>query len=218
MWQTLQPIIDSLFVGPLWPASVLILIVFGYLLVSLVTTLDIDTPDADLNADGWQSLGGTTLRWLHLDTIPLVLWVGLFATANWLIAYILWNAFDSSHYAPTLVTSALLATRNAVMAGVITKVVTAPLVPYLAKSYGYDDESLIGNTAIVSSGEATPRFGQAKFDTGGAPLLLNIRTDGPHLTKGTVVRILAYEPSKRTYLVTPLSVSDSTVAYNESQT
>lgn len=215
MWQTLQPVIDSLFVGPLWPASVLLLLVIGYLALSLITAVDFDGPDFDLDAHGWQSLGAATLKWLHLDTIPIVIWAGVFACVNWLLAYILWNSFDSQGVEPKLVTSALLAIRNGVIAGVITRYTTTPMLPYLAKGLAYDDESLVGQTAIISSGEATPQFGQAKYDTGGAPLLLNVRTDGQHAIKGTKVRILAYEPRKRTYTVTPISAPEITVISNE---
>lgn len=215
MWQWLQPVIDSLFVGPLWPASVLLLLVISYLAISLITSIDFDGPDIDLDANAWQSLGATTLRWLHLDTIPIVIWAGIFACVNWLLAYILWNSFDSLRYEPTLTTSALLAARNGVLAGLVTRYATTPMLPYLAKGLAYDDESLVGQTAIISSGEATPQFGQAKYDTGGAPLLLNIRTDGPHVIKGTKVRIVAFEPSKRTYTVTPISASETDVISNE---
>ena len=206
--------IESLFVGPVWPASVLLLLVLGYLLLSLVSSLDFDTPEVDFDTHGWQSLGASTLRWLHMDTIPIVIWGGLFACFNWLLAYILWSAFDSARHQPTLLVSVVLAIRNGVIAAVITKFVTAPLEPYLGKGAVYSEETLVGQSCIVSSGEATPSFGQAKYDTGGAPLLLNIRTDGPHLIKGTRVRIVSFDPSKRTYFVTADSIDPATGAPN----
>jgi hypothetical protein len=209
VWQSLQPIIESLFVGPVWPASVLLLLVLGYLLLSLGIALDLDSPDLDFDAHGMQSLGAATLRWLHLDTIPIAIWGGLFACVNWLLAYILWNAFDSARHDPTWLPSLLLATRNGVIAAVITKFATAPLAPYFGDAEVYSEETLIGQSCIVSSGEATATFGQAKFNTGGAPLLLNIRTDGPHLVKGTSVRIIAFDPSKRIYSVTPSAAADT---------
>lgn len=202
MWQSLQPLIESLFVGPVWPASVLLLLVLGYLILSLGASWDMDGPDLEVDAHVWQSLGAATLRWLHLDAIPVVIWGGLFACINWLLAYILWNAFDSARHEPTLLVSATLAARNAIIAAVITKFATAPLAPYLGGGTVYGEETLIGRSCVVSSGEATPTFGQAKYDTGGAPLLLNIRTDGPHLAKGTAVRIIAFDPTKRVYSVT----------------
>lgn len=202
MWQSLQSFIDALFVGPVWPASVLLLLVLGYLLLSLVTTFGLESAEVDLDAHGWQGLGASTLSWLHLDTIPIAVWGGLFACFNWLLAYILWNVIDAAAHEPTLLTSSILATRNAVIAAVLTKVVTAPLASYFGNAARYDEQTLVGRCCVVASGEATPTFGQAKFDTGGAPLLLNIRTDGLHLTKGTVVRIVAFDADRRTYLVT----------------
>jgi len=83
-----------------------------------------------------------------------------------------------------------------------TKLVTGPLVPYLSQSPTFSEETIIGEPCVISSGEATPSFGQAKCDTGGAPLLLNIRTDGPTLLKGTVAIIVAYDTERRLYTVT----------------
>lgn len=217
MWPALQPLIDSLFVGPVWPASVLLILVFVYLGLSLITSFDLGGDGVDLDGDthGWQSLGAASWRWFHLDSIPIVVWGGIFAAFHWLLAYILWNAFDSSRYEPTWLVTVLLTVRNATIAALLTRTVTTPLVPYLAKRYGYDDESLIGSTAIVSSGQATATYGQAKYDTGGAPLLLNIRTAGELVVKGTAVRIVSYEPAKRVYIVTPDPDSPATVFPDE---
>jgi len=204
MWQGLQAAIDSLFVGPLWPASVLVLIVVGYLVVSLIGMVDFEGPNLDLSieSDGWQSLGAGTLRWFHLGPIPIVLWLGCFAIFNWLIAFGLWTYFESDDYLPTLTESAILSARNAVLAAFVTKLVTGPLVPYLGDSPSFNEETIIGERCIVSSGEATATFGQAKYSTGGAPLLLNIRTDGAHLVKGDLAIIVAYDTERRIYTVT----------------
>jgi len=204
MWQGLQAAIDSLFVGPLWPASVLVLIVVGYLVVSLIGMVDFEGPNLDLSieSDGWQSLGAGTLRWFHLGPIPIVLWLGCFAIFNWLIAFGLWTYFESDDYLPTLTESAILSARNAVLAAFVTKLATGPLVPYLGDPPSFNEETIIGERCIVSSGEATTTFGQAKYSTGGAPLLLNIQTDGAHLVKGDLAIIVAYDTERRIYTVT----------------
>ncbi len=202
MWEATQAAFDSIFVGPIWPASVLVLLVVGYLVLALLGAVDFDGPDLTLEGDGWESIGASTLRWFNLGTIPIILWAGCFAVFNWLVAYGLWYFYEATRYEPTLLNSALLATRNAVIAVFITKFVTKPLVPYLADSPTYSEETIIGQRCVISSGEATPTFGQAKFLTDGAPLLLNVRTDGPHLTKGSTAVIAAYDPTKRLYTVT----------------
>lgn len=209
MWQAVGPLIDSMFVGPIWPASVLLLLVLAYLGIALFASIDIHGADLDLNSDGWQSLGASSIRWLNLDKIPIVVWLGIFAGLQWMIAYIGWHAYDASRHQPTWLPTIWLAIRNATLAGMLTRWITAWMAPYVGGHAGYDQETLLGGTAVVSSGEATPEFGQAKYDTGGAPLLLNIRTDGPHLVKGTQVRLVFFEPTKRTYVVTPLIEPDT---------
>ncbi|MGV3485593.1 MAG: hypothetical protein ACO1RT_14350 [Planctomycetaceae bacterium] len=206
MWDSLQAAIDSLFIGPMWPASVLVLIIVGYLVLALVGAVDFDGPDWAVDADGWQSLGATSLRWFHLGTVPVIFWVGCFSILQWLIAYGLWHFFESSRYTPTLTESLLLAGRNAVLAALATKLVTGPLVPHLSEAPTFNEETIIGESCVICSSEATPTFGQAKYKTGGAPLLLNIRTDGVRLVKGDVATIVAYDTERRLYTVTASSV------------
>ena len=206
MWDALEPAIDSLFVGPMWPASVLVLLVVGYLALALLGVAELDGPDIGVEGDGWQSLGASSLRWLHLGAIPIILWVGCFSILQWLIAYGLWHFYESSRYVPTLTESVILAGRNAILAALATKVVTGPLVPYLSDAPTFSEETIIGEQCVVCSSEATATFGQAKYKTGGAPLLLNIRTDGTRLAKGDVATIVAYDTERRLYTVTSDSV------------
>jgi hypothetical protein len=142
--------------------------------------------------------------------VPIILWLGCFAVFQWLIAYGLWHYFESARYVPTLSESALLTARNAIIAAMATKIVTGPLVPYLASSATFSEETIIGEPCVISSGEATPTFGQARYNTGGAPLLLNIRTDGPTLVKGTLAIIVAYDTERRLYTVTQESTDNVT--------
>jgi len=78
---------------------------------------------------------------------------------------------------------------------------------FLANSF--ESKSLIGQEAEISSYDASPENGQVKFKTNGAPLLLNVRTDGPHLAKGTRVWITHYDSTKRLYIVSPTTTAAS---------
>ena len=71
----------------------------------------------------------------------------------------------------------------------------------------FESKSLIGKEAEISSYEATSEHGQVKYKTDAAPLLLNVRTDGPHLEKGTRVWITHYDPKRRVYIVSATTTS-----------
>jgi len=225
---------EQLFVGPLWPASILVCLMVLYALAAVIGLVDfgIDAPEVDLDtaidvdvdidtpeppdADGvpvgsdfLQGLGAASMRWTNFGRVPVVIWGGLFALGFWTISYLLWHGFDAQRYQPTLSTSTLLTIRNVVLAVAVTKVFTQPLVRYFVAPPSYDQHTLIGATCEVCTSEATPEFGQARFRTNAAPLLLNIRSDGPHLRRGEEVRIVGFhDREKRIYKVAPLSTEN----------
>lgn len=223
-----------MFVGPVWPASILVCLLVIYTLLGLIGLIDfgfdipgldmdpgldadvsvdlpgVDVPDVELpdgvhvDVDFLHGVGATTVRWTNFGRVPIVLWGGLFSVAFWSISYGLWHTYDSRNHDPTWIPSILLAIRNVVMATAITKLLTQPLLGYFVDPPSYDHRRLLGATCEICTLEATSRFGQAKFRTNAAPLLLNVRTDGPHIPKGTEVRIIGFDKEKRIYKVTHL--------------
>tara|TARA_R110002073_G_scaffold46789_7_gene127470 strand:+ start:31456 stop:32145 length:690 start_codon:yes stop_codon:yes gene_type:complete len=214
---------NRMFVGPLWPASILICLLVVYTILAIIGLVDFgfDVPDVDLDvpdvgvdlpdgemisvdADLLQGLGGAAVRWTNFGRIPIVLWGGIFSVAFWGISYWLWHSFDSARYSPDWLPSILLSIRNFVIATGITKAITQPMLGYFVDPPSYDESRMVGGTCEITTSEATPEFGQAKFRTNAAPLLLNVRTDGAHIPKGTEVRIVGFEKQKRIYIVTNL--------------
>ena len=234
-----------MFVGPVWPASILVCLMVMYTLVALIGLIDLDlsAPDVDMDLDmdvgmdmdvggdigtpdldavdfdvaagdadighagGFDFLTGfaaTTVRWSNFGRVPLVIWFGVFTVLYWTVSYGLWHGFDSSNHEPIWLPSILLGIRNFVIAVIATKFVTQPVVGKFSPPPGYDKDRLLGATCEISSITATPTFGQAKFRTNAAPLLLNVRTNGSEIPKGTEVRIIDFDPSKRIYTVTEI--------------
>ncbi|KAA5540261.1 DUF1449 domain-containing protein [Roseiconus nitratireducens] len=242
MEQALTEFVGRMFVGPVWPASLLVCLMVFYTLIAVLglIDLDLDVPDMDAgipsdlgvpdldapdlggpDLDGVQletgggdfdvgeagtldfisGIAATTVRWTNFGRVPLVIWVGAFTVIFWAISYGLWHYLDASRYAPTWLVSILLAARNFVLATIVTKFVTQPAVGKFTPPPGYDTERLLGATCEISSIAASPSFGQAKFRTNAAPLLLNVRTKESEIPKGTEVRIIDYDSSKRIYTV-----------------
>ena len=237
MEQAFTDFASRMFVGPVWPASLLVCLMVMYTLVALfgLIDLDLDAPDFDLDADvsidagtpdleasafdvsggdgdldigeagSFEFLSGiaaTTVRWSNFGRVPLVIWFGAFTVIFWTISYGLWHGFDSSSHEPLWIPSILLGIRNGVLAIIVTKYATQPAVGKFLPEPGYDKERLLGATCEISSIKASPTFGQAKFRTNAAPLLLNVRTKGTEIPKGTEVRIVDFDHIKRIYTVT----------------
>ncbi len=214
MSQRFTEFIEQIFVGPVWPASVLVGLLVAYVLIAVLGLIDFGTGIGDLfdletdlspettNHGGLLGgIGAATLRWMNLERLPLILWLAVFIVIYWALSYGLWYGFDTRRYEPTLMTSSLLAIRNGVIAIGITKFLTAPLNRIFIPAETYGPGDLIGRTCTVSSGEVDRSYGQANFATDAAPLLLNIRTDGECLPKGTRVEIVAYDADSRVYKV-----------------
>lgn len=202
-----------LFVGPVWPASILVCLLAIYTLLALIGLVDLDvdmpdieTPDldTDVDLDALQGIGAASVRWTNFGRVPVVIWGGIFTLGFWIVSYLLWHQFDARRYEPTLIASMLLCLRNIVIATGIAKVCTQPMIKHFIAAPAYDQSRLIGATCEIISMEATPQYGQARFRTDAAPLLLNVRTDGPHIDKGKEVRIVGFDSKTRVYQVTTL--------------
>ncbi len=140
-------------------------------------------------------------QWLNVRDMPLMFWMAVFAAVWWIVSAIWWLVVDRWILdEPGVIWSSILMFRNLLCSLPITKLATIPLKGWEYSSH-LDARSLIGRECEISSSEASPTFGQVKFKTDGAPLLLNVRTDGAYLAKGARVWITHYDPVKRIYLV-----------------
>ena len=163
-----------------------------------------DAPDG-AGIDFLHGIGAGSVRATNFGRVPLVIWGGIFTVAFWSVSYFLWHVFESGLFSPAgWFSSTLLSFPNVVLAVVVTKGATQPMLKHFVPPTKYGHEKLLGATCEICTMEATEEFGQAKFRTNAAPLLLNVRTDGPHIPKGTEVRIIGFDRDKRIYRVTHL--------------
>lgn len=223
--ETVKGLLETAFTGPVWPASVMLafLLIYAILILVGVADADLENPDfgsgGDLgdtaggaigggggseisdSIDSLGSLGATTVRWLNLSRVPLFVWTGVFGFAWWVISLVLWEGFDRHRYEPTLLASLLLAARNVVLGVAVTKLATSPMTHWFERNSFYRADRLIGQECEISTSEATPQFGRAKYKTDAAPLLLNVRTTGETLTKGQRAKIVDFDTQTRIYTV-----------------
>lgn len=208
-------ILEPFLTAPVFPATILMVIVVGWALLWLVGVLGIDSPDVgspdtpDL-AEAAGSLGGAVFQWLNLSTLPLVFWVSIFAIAWWSVSLGFWSFYDQTAAEADVSEVIPQILRNAALALGATKLITNFMVGWFQSGESYNRDTLIGTTCEVWTATATANSGQARVPTDAAPLLLNIRTDGPDLPRGTLVEIVDYDPQRRIFTVTRAPVEEHT--------
>jgi hypothetical protein len=152
------------------------------------------------------------MKWLNLKQLPLVLWAGIFTISWWSVSILIWVAIDTALVGePGPFAISIMILRNLLLGLLATKAITQPMRSWF-DTKELTSVSLVGLEAEISSFDATPENGQAKFKTDGAPLLLNVRTDGPHVPKGTRVWLTHYDPKKRIYIVSPTTTTSNTTS------
>lgn len=203
---------EPLLTMPVLPATVLLGLAVAWSLLSILGGtlfhghhLHVDGHVDGDPADLFSNFGSFTLRWLNVSEMPLMLWISIFALLWWSVSVIGLMAIDQPLFGkPGTWLATLYLIRNLLIAGWLTKIVTRPFRGwYLTESI--TSQSLVGQECEICSYEATPEYGQVRFKTDGAPLLLNVRTDGPELPKGTRVWITHYDAARRAYIVSPTS-------------
>ena len=152
------------------------------------------------------------MKWLNLKQLPLILWAGIFTICWWFVSILIWIAIDTALVKePGPLAISIMIMRNVVLGLLATKGITQPMRGWF-DTKELTSVSLVGQEAEISSFDATPENGQAKFKTDGAPLLLNVRTDGPHMPKGTRVWLTHYDPKKRIYIVSATTTTSNSIS------
>jgi hypothetical protein len=203
---------EPLLTMPVLPATLLLAVVLAWSLIAVLGGALSHGHDAhwDWHAEGdasdlLSSIGSATLKWVHFGEMPLMIWLGLFSLLWWSVSILLLFVIDLPLFgAPGWLIGSLLMIRNLLATGYLTRLATRPLRGWYG-SEGMTSQSLVGQECEICSYEATTEYGQVRFKTDGAPLLLNVRTDGPDLPKGTRVWITHYDTTRRAYIVSPTS-------------
>ncbi|HUG89726.1 MAG TPA: hypothetical protein VML55_02770 [Planctomycetaceae bacterium] len=201
----MQEFIDACFRGPTLPASILLIVACVYWVFALLGALDLDLFDLDLDVDvdadapghSPADIGFVALRFLNLGRVPLMIWASVFALAFWSASMLI----DATRTYAGGGEIALAIARNLGLALVAAKLLTQPLRGKFDVHEPNPAEDLIGRTCVITTTEATDRFGWAQLETGASPLALSVRATDGNLSKGDVAEICGYDAEQRIYLV-----------------
>jgi hypothetical protein len=194
------------------PATLLLLMVVLYWITVIagamdVTTFDVDLPDVDGDFEMGAEAAHPTLdaffEYFNLKHVPISIFLTFFALPFWACS-MMFNELVHSRTVPLLGLAVFAV--NLPVSLHAAKAITWPMVPIFKqmKKDVSSNRDLIGSRVVVTSSTADAAFGLAEIVEEGAPITLNVRTEGETLPKGTEAVILQHIPEKDVYLITPL--------------
>ena len=197
----MQEFFTLCFSWPALPATALLLLVCAYWLFVTLGALDIEGMSVDLDVDGdpdsLLSIGMSPLRFLNIGEVPLMIWMSVFALSWWITSMVVYDEPTGGDWGRTA--QAVFITGG--IAVLATKVLTQPLRGRFRHVEPNTAESLVGQVCVITTSEASPQFGQARYETGAAPLLLQVRTHEGSLAKDDLAEIVDFDPARRVYIV-----------------
>lgn len=196
------------FSGANLPASSLLVAVMCYWLLAILAGLDLDFLDFDLDMDAEPDLssvvglGFVVFRFVNIGRVPMMIWMSVFTVIYWFVSMLLDRLLDDPDHRETLFYAVQYGVRNFAIAVVLTKIFTQPLRDKFDAKEPNRSEDLIGQECVITTSEVTESFGQARYKTEAAPLLLNVRTREKPLAKGDVAVIVDHDAEENVYFVT----------------
>ena len=169
--------------------------------------LDIDIPDTDVSVNDGLSgaglLGGLLMRF-RLDGVPIPIIVTLISLIGWFFSYYIvyfffeYLPFDWLRYVVGL--PVLLA--SLYVSAILTGFIIRPLRPIFQAADQEVESSIVGQVAVVRTSRADKEFGEAKFEDGGAGLIVKVRSFNEEVFKsGDRVVLLEYDEENNLYRV-----------------
>lgn len=210
-------IIDNLFSTAVLPGTILLGVCLAYWVLLIAGAVDLDLLDFDIDADmdadtGGSSWGMTAFKFLNFNDVPLMIWLTIFA-----ISYVAGGLMFVSTREVTGEWGEIAAgiAGTTAIALVATKLLTQPLRGKFDSVEPNVAETLVGRRCVITTSEVSDRFGQARVESDGAPLLLNVRGPSDLLAKNDVAVITSYDSARNIFYVEPVPVVSSEPPHQE---
>ncbi|MGB1206703.1 MAG: hypothetical protein ACPG5B_13715 [Chitinophagales bacterium] len=195
--------------------TLLFLLIVLYWIFVILGTLDLDfldfdldldadvDADVDVDVDAGSSGAGTgtfvyLLHFFNVGAIPFMIYLSL-------LILVIWNfSILANYYIPNraLPLGLLLIIPNIVVSLFVTKILTAPLLPFFkSMNVRQQDTDLIGQLATTISPVSDMKMGQAEISIDNNFLTLNIKTKKGSLPRGTKVVFIAQNKAQDFYFV-----------------
>lgn len=207
MSDQMAPFYDIILSFPTVVFTFLLVLTVLYWLLTVVGLVGVEMLDFGLDgSDSVNSLNvfSGLLFKLGLNGVPLTIVISLISLLGWLISFIVvyflfpWVPFDWLKFLVGI--PVLLGVFYG--SAMITSVLIKPLRPIFIASNQEVQKQILGQTAVVRTGEVSRSFGEAYLEDGGAGLIVKVRSYKDEVFKrGDKVVLLEYVASENIYRV-----------------
>ncbi len=177
-----------------------------YWLLTVLGFVGIEALDMDLDGDSVASLNvfsGLLFR-LGLNGVPLTIVISLIALLGWVFCFLIVYFIYPWIRVPwlQLVTGIPVVVGVLYVSAIITAMIIKPLRPIFLASNQQVQKQILGQVAVVRTGEVNRSFGEAYLEDGGAGLIIKVRAYKDEVFKrGDRVVLLEYVAGENLYRV-----------------
>lgn len=200
--------------------TVLMLLMLLYWIMVVIGTLDIEFLDFDLDVEGDADVdvdgvldgaaGGFFdgfCAFFYIGTVPVTILVSMLIICMWFISIIANGLMNPSG---SMVLGFPIAVGIVIVSPFVCKVVCMPLKKLFSSLKKTDTiRDVIGRICTVKTTEVSTKMGQAEVPSSGAPVLINVVSDGSHVFhKGDEAVVLEKDNEKGVYVIAPVNLED----------
>lgn len=156
--------------------------------------------DHDAHADSGPGLLTQVMRFVHMGDVPVMIVVSILALCAWIFSMIA-NHYWTGHSLPRVL---IILVPVLLLSALLTRYLTLPLAGFFrALNREYEEhQPLVGRTCVITTSEATADFGQARIETKGAPVIVNVRvSEGGPLRKHDAALLVREDRQKGIFYV-----------------
>lgn len=191
--------------------TILLVFIFMYWLTVIVGVIDLDTLDIDLDMEGGEPAvdadGHVSVEWLNsvlmffnIGQVPFMVFLTFLVVPLWVIS-VMGNYYLGN---TSFLLGLILLIPNLLVSLFIAKFLTTPLVKVFLALDKESNEQVEGKICTLLTSASDQKVGQARIDTSGSPILLNVMTyQGTSMNSGEDGMVIERDPHKNIYFIEP---------------
>ena len=205
--------LDAAIAYPTMIYTVLLVVVLFYWLLAIVGLVDLESSgleiETELQADADVGDLGTLAGFLvalGINGVPFSIVVSLMVLLSWMFSCLfgMWLL----PLVPTAPLGAVAGTAVLILCPLLALPLTARLIRPMRGLFvthtAISNHSLVGSSCKVLTGHVDEKFGRAEVSTRGTGVNIAVWAETPNdLVKGSVARIIEYDPARQRYLIAP---------------